>query len=76
VKLVWLAHTDGGCQITQYKTKSFKQFKELDIKELYEDLPAVNKVYLPGCDDVGDMLPPSKFIKDRSYRRLECSKEF
>ena len=103
MKLVWLAHslnqfgefktalTDGGCQYTAYKTKSFKQFKELesefkefDIKELYEDLPkrwvAVNKIYLPNTDDVpsfiGDMLPPEKFVKDRSYRKLECSKEF
>jgi len=103
MKLVWLAHslnqfgefktalTDGGCQYTAYKTKSFKQFKELesefkefDIKELYEDLPkrwvAVNKIYLPNADDVpsfiGDMLPPEKFVKDRGYRKLECSKEF
>ncbi|HBY20596.1 MAG TPA: hypothetical protein DEG71_06255 [Clostridiales bacterium] len=22
------------------------------------------------------MLPPEKFVKDRSYRKLECSKEF
>jgi len=103
MKLVWLAHslnqfgefktalTDGGCQYTAYKTKSFKQFKELesefkefDIKELYEDLPkrwvAVNKIYLPNADDVpsfiGDMLPPEKFVKDRGYRKLECSKKF
>jgi len=103
MKLVWLAHslsqfgefknalTDGGCQYTAYKTKTFKQFKELenefrpfDIEDLYENLPkryvAVNKIYLPNADDVpafiGDMLPPPKFIKDRSYRRLECSKLF
>jgi len=103
MKLIWLAHslgqfgefksslTSGGCQITAYKTKSFKEFKELesefkefDIKELYEDIPvrwvAVNKIYLPGCDDVpsfiGDMLKPPKKIKDRSYRKLECSKQF
>jgi len=103
MKLVWLAHslsqfgefksalTDGGCQYTAYKTKTFKQFKELesefkefDINELYEDLPkrhvAVNKIYLPESDDVpsfiASMLPPPKFVKDRSYRRLECSKEF
>ncbi len=103
MKLVWLAHslgqfgefksalTDGGCQYTAYKTKTFKGFKELesefkphDIVELYEDLPkrwvAVNKIYLPESDDVpafiGDMLPPPGFVKDRSYRRLECSKNF
>jgi len=85
------ALTDGGCQYTAYKTKTFKGFKELesefkphDIVELYEDLPkrwvAVNKIYLPESDDVpafiGDMLPPPGFVKDRSYRRLECSKEF
>lgn len=103
MKLVWLAHslgqfgefksalTDGGCQYTAYKTKTFKQFKELEsefkphnITELYEDLPkrwvAVNKIYLPEADDVpgfiANMLPPKKYVKDRSYRKLECSKEF
>lgn len=103
MKLVWLAHslsqfgefktalTSGGAQYTAYKTKSYKEFKELEnefkefnIEELYQDLPkrwvAVNKIYLPKTDDVptfiGDMLPPPRFVKDRSYRRLECSKEF
>jgi len=103
MKLVWLAHslsqfgefksalTSGGAQYTAYKTKSFKEFKELenefkefDISELYQDLPkrwvAVNKIYLPKSDDVpsfiGDMLKPVKMVKDRSYRKLECSKEF
>lgn len=103
MKLVWLAHslsqfgefksalTSGGAQYTAYKTKSFKEFKELEnefkefeIDELYQDLPmrwvAVNKIYLPNVNDtpsfIGDMLPPPKFVKDRKYRRLECCKEF
>lgn len=74
---------DGGAQITSYKTERLSQlerfahlFKPYDnAKELYSALPekwtAVNSVRLPSgkpCPAfIGDMVPPPKEVKDRSY---------
>ncbi len=73
---------DGGAQITSYKTERLNElqrfthaFKPYDnAKDLYESLPekwkAINSVRLPSGKScpafLADMLPPPKFIKDRS----------
>jgi len=81
----------GGPFFNFFKTELQKTFTDhaeklnpLEARKLYEQLPkrwvAACKMELPGTDSlpafICHMTPPPKQVKDRSYRRKECSKMF
>jgi len=81
----------GGPFFNFFKTEYIKTFTDhaeklnpLEARSLYEQLPkrwvAACKMELPGTDSlpafICHMTPPPKPVKDRSYRRGECSKQF
>jgi len=81
----------GGPFFNFFKTELQKTFTDhaekltpLEARSLYEQLPkrwvAACKMELPGTDSlpafICHMTAPPKPVKDRSYRRAECSKQF
>jgi len=81
----------GGPFFNFFKTELQKTFIDhaekltpLEARRLYEQLPkrwvAACKMELPGTDSlpafICHMTAPPKPVKDRSYRRAECSKQF
>jgi len=81
----------GGPFFNFFKTELQKTFVDhaeklnpLEARRLYEQLPkrwvAACKMELPGTDSlpafICHMTAPPKPVKDRSYRRAECSKQF
>jgi len=81
----------GGPFFNFFKTELQKTFTDhaeklnpLEARSLYEQLPkrwvAACKMELPGTDSlpafICRMTAPPKAVKDRSYRRAECSKMF
>jgi hypothetical protein len=88
-KELWEAMLSGGAQVTMYKSKNVKAFKDmasvmspLDPEEAWASLgehEAVVTRRLPSKKDVAficKMSPPPPIIKDRSKRREECSHQF
>jgi hypothetical protein len=86
---LWDAFESGGIQVTLYKSKNVKAFKDLGpiIAPLDPELAwaslgkheAVVTRKLPSKREVAficKMAPPPPFVKDRSKRREECAREF
>jgi hypothetical protein len=88
----WEAITDGGFTLSLYKTESESTYRDLaktiqpfEPDEAYAQLPirwvAVNKLLAKDAPEgipafIGQMLPPRSKVKDRSYLRELCAKQY